>query len=1313
MTKRALAGLLVALLAAPSAVFAQATKAGVVTTLEGNVTARRVALPNPMPLKFKDEVFLQDTVSTGNKSLARILLGGKAVVTVRELSVLTITEVPGKSTIDLDSGKFSLAVARERMRPGEEILIRTPNAIAAVHGTVLVAEVKDRVTTFSVLQGGATAVVVYQLNPTTKQPIIGTQQNLRTGEASTVAGTGPPSSAGPVSPQVKDGLTPSGPTGGSEAGQEQVKAQAVQGAVTLLAALNGASGTQFAPGPAPTLTTGVLTPVQTNSTAPITVFTGKGMSVEEVRDDISELIALINFPPLTGNVPVAASTPFRTFSGTVNSLSTSALIKLTNAIVAQLGADFIDVLAGANVTLAGPLATLTNSTLSTTGAFLSIANGSLRSTTPLPFIALDPSAITTGSNWINVSGSGARLTLAGPLFKDVGGTLVTGGADTRSVLVIHDSAVVKDTSTDPFISLTNSTITSVGSLLSLRRSGATPSTLELAGPFLSASGGTLTFRSTVLLDQNGAPRLCCSLFPVGEGAVFKSTTTLPLISLAGTSVNLGQNGMVFFDTTSIFGEATIVLSATATLAGPLFKATASANVSGMTDFLGVFRSSVTSTTTQPFLDLNGVSVSMGGTSPIDGSTTAGRLVNISANNTLPSSLRLQGPLLNATNATIFTTDDVFSISNGAIVSSTTTAPLISISGGSVTTGPNGNFLVLSSGAGLPGGSTLTLAGPFLQANDATINIGDPTKTTTTFAFVGDGAQVRSTSTAPFMSFTNSSVDAASDIFDMRRSTATATSQLTLAGPLLTATNSTFNHTSLGFGAVFTTSPSACCSFISAFQGAQLSSSTTSALVQLTSSTVIGLDAQSGGNFFNFANTFSGVPASELVAPAIVTLAGPLLTSTNSTITELFSLLRVNQSSLSSTTTSPLVGISGGTVTSGGINTVTNSNATTALLSVSGGAASTGSLTLSGPALSMTNGATLNLFNSDALAVFNRASLTSTTQSPLISVTGSAVTQTQAGGAFVFVGASGTSGLGFSTLTLNGPLLSVSGGSTLSYGNSTSFVSVGTEGSIIEGHPTLPFLSFAGGAHTPGSTLFNLRGRTTATASEIQSGNTLTLGTDQPLQRSGTGGYLELSSGATAAVSSGVVLDTALLAASAPLFDLKSGSSLTITNDAINLNPNAKLTAATGPLVRLDASTLNLITGSALRLAGGSFANIGGDLVTIGNGGTLTIGNIGCGSGCGGVLSVSGGSVVNISGALVNFLQTTGNQLNIRNTLCSVSCTSIGGVNVFLTNGALAGNVSISGTPIKNAGAQVTLANGATTAVVIVNGATSKVTISGN
>ncbi len=117
------------------------SKAGVVTNLEGTATATRRTLPQPVTLKFRDDVFQNDRIVTGDRSIARLLLGGKAVVTIRERSALTITEVPGKSTIDLASGKIALSVAHDRLRPGERVEVRTPNAVAAVRGTTFVVEV--------------------------------------------------------------------------------------------------------------------------------------------------------------------------------------------------------------------------------------------------------------------------------------------------------------------------------------------------------------------------------------------------------------------------------------------------------------------------------------------------------------------------------------------------------------------------------------------------------------------------------------------------------------------------------------------------------------------------------------------------------------------------------------------------------------------------------------------------------------------------------------------------------------------------------------------------------------------------------------------------------------------------------------------------------------------------------------------------------------------------------------------------------------------------------------------------------------------
>ena len=143
LVKRVIAALLLtgaaALLLASSS-FAQ-ERVGVVTTIEGSATVARVALPEPRPLRYKDDLFLRDRITTGERSLVRVLLGGKATVTARERSVLTITEVPGLATIHLGSGRAAVAVVKSLMKPGEVIEIRTPNTVTAIRGTVVIAEV--------------------------------------------------------------------------------------------------------------------------------------------------------------------------------------------------------------------------------------------------------------------------------------------------------------------------------------------------------------------------------------------------------------------------------------------------------------------------------------------------------------------------------------------------------------------------------------------------------------------------------------------------------------------------------------------------------------------------------------------------------------------------------------------------------------------------------------------------------------------------------------------------------------------------------------------------------------------------------------------------------------------------------------------------------------------------------------------------------------------------------------------------------------------------------------------------------------------
>lgn len=128
----------------PTTVLAQSAQpAGIVTALTGRATVLRASLPpEPIGLKFKDEVFPRDRIRTEPSATVRLLLGGKAVVTIRESSEFAVIEEPRRpSVVDLLRGKLALIVARARMRPGEVIEVQTLNAIAAVRGTILIVEV--------------------------------------------------------------------------------------------------------------------------------------------------------------------------------------------------------------------------------------------------------------------------------------------------------------------------------------------------------------------------------------------------------------------------------------------------------------------------------------------------------------------------------------------------------------------------------------------------------------------------------------------------------------------------------------------------------------------------------------------------------------------------------------------------------------------------------------------------------------------------------------------------------------------------------------------------------------------------------------------------------------------------------------------------------------------------------------------------------------------------------------------------------------------------------------------------------------------
>src|SRR5262245_53635882 len=236
--------LIVLVAALPERVRGDEVKAGIATVVEGDVTTRRASLPQPVPLKFRDDVLRRDTIVTAERSLARLLLGGKATVTVRERSLLTVTEVPGTSLVELGAGKIGLAVVRERMQPGDVVEIRTHNAIIAVRGTVVIAEIVPATAT----NGTSARAPALQSNVYVMTGKVEAQE-LRNGvpvgpvyavgrrQMITISPLGPPQvTSFPESrvAAITAGLQPSSKGAGGSAGQSAAKETALRAAVSDL-----------------------------------------------------------------------------------------------------------------------------------------------------------------------------------------------------------------------------------------------------------------------------------------------------------------------------------------------------------------------------------------------------------------------------------------------------------------------------------------------------------------------------------------------------------------------------------------------------------------------------------------------------------------------------------------------------------------------------------------------------------------------------------------------------------------------------------------------------------------------------------------------------------------------------------------------------------------------------------------------------------------------------------------------------------------------------------------------------------------------
>jgi len=136
----ALVALAAAWSATTSSAVAQPEGLGIVTALSDSATVSRAG-PSA-PLHFKDSILKRDRISTAENSLVRVLLGGRAIVTVRELSELTIADRASTMSLELSGGRMALSVARQLVGTGETVDVHTPSAVASMRDSVAIVDVR-------------------------------------------------------------------------------------------------------------------------------------------------------------------------------------------------------------------------------------------------------------------------------------------------------------------------------------------------------------------------------------------------------------------------------------------------------------------------------------------------------------------------------------------------------------------------------------------------------------------------------------------------------------------------------------------------------------------------------------------------------------------------------------------------------------------------------------------------------------------------------------------------------------------------------------------------------------------------------------------------------------------------------------------------------------------------------------------------------------------------------------------------------------------------------------------------------------------
>jgi hypothetical protein len=496
---------------------------GVITTLAGTATVARAALSAPQPLHFKDDVFIRDHIATAEKSVVRVLLGGKALVTVRELSSLTIKEETGRSTVDLTSGKIAMGVVRQRMRPGEVIEIRTPNAIAAIRGTVLVVELIP-------VPGGSPG----QPNYTTKVHVL---HGLV--EVSDPNDPGaPPAQVGTLQSWSRTGSEPFLQTPLSPAAAEHVFADL-------------RSAPQIAEGPAEFMA-GVTTREQAKAlavaeflapemagagaggdSAPAAPPSAQGTGTPGITD--TPLVPLVTSAAPGNPAPSSGTGPTGQGRLSYNGQTVTAPGSLYSLTAGQTDAPSV------------PILEAVRSSLSVGQSLMDVTGGAaFASTGTAPLLYLDPSNLSAAS--VLTLGSGAAFSLTGTLFHDQNGGL----GISSDIIRVSGRASMIGSGASALVDLVGSSASAASTLLSVS-SGAVVDLVRASAPLLS-----LTQRAALTTER--------SLVEVSGGAAVKlsqmTALTASSLTIKGHAVSLtgGATMSVAGDLFRIANGSTLTLT---------------------------------------------------------------------------------------------------------------------------------------------------------------------------------------------------------------------------------------------------------------------------------------------------------------------------------------------------------------------------------------------------------------------------------------------------------------------------------------------------------------------------------------------------------------------------------------------------------------------------------------------------------------------------------------------------------------------------------------------------------------------------------